>query len=120
MRMGQQFHASSGNGTFSPERMRKFLAGILDAGVIFITDDGFLAGLAAPELSSDWIVAHEVLWWSEGRCGAKLRKAFEAWASETGCDEVQFSHPAANATVGAILERAGYEPATKVWRKPCA
>lgn len=95
-----------------------FFRQVLAIGVVLIGSDGFLAGFALPEPSnSGHRVAHEAFWWSEGRDGLRLRKKFEQWAAAEGCCEVQFSHPEGERTVEKILTRAGYEPATRVWRK---
>lgn len=100
---------------------RAFFEWAMCTGVVFIADDGFLVGAAVPEASNDeYKVAHELFWWSEGLSGQRMRRAFEAWAVDNGCQEIQFSHPAAEIMVGRLLDRAGYEPATVVWRKKCA
>ncbi len=95
-----------------------FFRQVLAMGVVLISSDGFLAGFALPEITNrSHRVAHEILWWSERRDGQRLRRQFEQWAAAQGCCEVQFSHPEGERTVGKILTRAGYGPATRVLRK---
>lgn len=120
--MGRRFHeAKQKRYPFRADSTEAFFSKMLSVGIVFIAEDGFLVGFAAGEPSNGrYVVAHEVFWWSEGRSGIRLRKAFEQWAKEMGCDEVQFSHPEGESVVSRLLERAGYAPATQVWRKPCA
>ena len=119
--MGERFHAVKQNRyPFDPSSTATFFSRMIAGGVVFMTEGGFLAGMIGPEPSNArYLVAHEAFWWSEDRSGLRLRKAFEEWAKKNGCSEVQFSHPEGEEVVGRILERAGYEPATRVWRKSC-
>lgn len=117
--MGRKFHDAKQNKyPFCAESTARFFEGMISAGVVFIAEDGFLAGAIAPEPSNNaYKVAHEAFWWSEGRSGFRLRKAFEEWAKAQGCSEVQFSHPDRETIVGRLLKKVGYRPATLTWSK---
>ena len=118
--MMQRFHkAKDPRFDFHAPSAAAFIEGIMISGVVFMTDAGFIAGVKAPAATNAaYITAHEIGWWAEDRSGWKLREAFEEWASD--CDAIEFSHPENEKTVGAMLDRAGYVPATTVWRKICA
>lgn len=120
--MGRRFHeAKQDDYEFVAEDTARFFAGVIEGGVCFIAEDGFLAGAIAPAPSNaSYLTAYELFWWSEGRSGVRLRRAFESWAQEHGAADVKFSHPEGEETVARIMDRAGYEPSEKVWRRKCA
>lgn len=119
--MAARFHeAKQDRYSFEPDDCKHFLAGLIAApnAAVFIAPQGFICGawMGAPT-NAGHRTAYEVLWWSEGRDGLRLRREFENWAREQGCVEVNFSHPVAETTVNRLLLRAGYEPETAALRK---
>jgi len=117
--MAREFHETYGRGhPFDAASAAQFIGNALQRGCVLFSDDSFLIGFLMPDPANfGVIVAHEVFWWSAEGKGRDLRETFEAWAKASGASEVQFSHPWEAKPVGKMLEKAGYEPAVKVWRK---
>lgn len=116
--MARAFHKAHGNSAFDPETTRAFIANALERGCVLFSEGSFLIGFLAPDPGQfGSLVAHEAFWWSSEGKGRDLREAFEAWGRSMGATEIQFSHPWEAKRVGDMLRRAGYVPATKVWRK---
>lgn len=116
--MAKRFHAAKEpRMPFNERAMGQTFRSYMEHGVVFITGGGFLMGVDAPSVSNaDYRTAFEVLWWAEDGSGRELRKAFEWWGKSMGCADVEFSHPWGEPLDG-MMDRAGYSPATKVWRK---
>ena len=119
--MARRFHMAKQAGLeFVADDAAASFEWAVNSGVVYIASDGFIAGIIA---SDPWDqsrrVCHELFWWSEGRDGMKLKKKLEEWACDSGCAEVQFSHPASEKTVGKIMKRSGYTEKTTVWSKLC-
>lgn len=56
---------------------------VLDVGVIFIHEGGFIAGSISPLFfAPDIRVATELAWWAPGGGGEALKVAFEEWAKD--------------------------------------
>ncbi len=88
------------------------------AGVIFMTEDGFIAGMVTPApQNNSWIMAFEIYWWSKGRSGLRLKRAFEGWALNMGANEIKFSHPVEETRVAGILEKSGHVPTEMIYGK---
>ncbi len=79
---------------------------------IFISDSGAIGGVKAPHPFnySHWM-AQELFWWSEGKGGLGLLRAFEEWAGRT-CHSVRMITLEAvePERVGRIYEKQGYVP----------
>ena len=118
--MGERFHKAHQDAyPFSGDLTEGFFGRIIAAGAVFITARGFLAGMCAEEPSGAYRIAHELFWWAEDGSGAALLKAFEDWAAEQGCHEVNLSHPYGS-RAEVVMKRNGYAPKTLTWSKPCA
>jgi hypothetical protein len=116
--MARAFSAAHGEDGIDESLTASFVANAIQSGCVLVSEGSFLIGFLAPDPSKGTsLVAHEAFWWSSTGKGQDLREAFEVWAKENGASEVQFSHPWRAERVGRMLEQAGYEPATKVWRK---
>jgi len=120
--MAREFHALHGQDhEFDADSAQSFIFNALQRGCVLFSEGSFLIGFLAPDPANFGVlVAHEAFWWSSEGKGTELREAFEMWARwarQAGAREVQFSHPWEAKRVGKILQKAGYEPATKVWRK---
>jgi len=92
-------------------------------GVVFLTEDALLAGGVFPALLNPRVLqANELLWWSEGRGGAVVRRAFEQWAREMGAHAVYLASTETmrGPAVGRLLGRSGYELAETTYRKVVA
>lgn len=117
--MARAFHEAHGQDfEFSDESVEKFVAVSIQNGCVLFSERSFFIGFIAPDPANfGRLVAHEAFWWSEEGKGTELRETFEEWAAAMGAVEIQFSHPWDAKRVGKMLQQAGYEPATKVWRK---
>lgn len=85
------------------------LAGLLvdSAGVVLVSDGGFIAGRVAETFINLDRVAFEMGWFAEDRSGLRLLRAFEAWAKSRGAAMIAMSCNGGAAR--RILERSGYE-----------
>lgn len=121
VRMGEAFHAAKQDRYgFQAIDCEAFFKGLIASpnAAVFVASDGFICGATATApTNSTYKTAFELFWWSEGRSGIRLRRAFEKWAMQQGCEEVVFSYPANEAVVGSMLERSGYELETLAVRK---
>jgi hypothetical protein len=117
--MARDFHEKYGEAhDFIEEDAAAFIAASMERGCVLASEASFLIGIVAPDPANFGVlIGHEVFWWSSEGKGTELREAFEEWTKAMGANEVQFSHPWTARRVGAMLKKAGYEPATKVWRK---
>lgn len=115
--MGRKFHAYSQwvqYAEYCPHRTAQMLQGLIesDEGFAAVKHDGLICGcLAAMPYLKDFIVAHEMFWWSASN-GMDLLRMFEAWAQEKGASAIAVSHAVARR--GKALERVfvrnGYTP----------
>ena len=110
--LGRAFQAYSPyrNLPFDDEAFGEFCAGVMEAGVIFLSEDGFLGGLLNPMyFNPSVIMAVELFWWA-GSTGRQLRQAFEEWAQENGAQGCQFTGLAdeREPTIRKVFARAGY------------
>lgn len=105
--MGWRFHDSvQPEWPWHEAGFRAFLSQLIDAGHVTISDTGFMAGFKAPHpLNPEWIVAHEILWWSEDRSGRHHFDAFREWASDA--HEIKWSCRADNARVQRFYRSFG-------------
>lgn len=89
-------------------------------GVVLLTDTALLAGVLSPALLNPNVSqATELLWWSDGRDGGAVRRAFEEWARARGAQAVYLAttETMRGAAVGRLLARGGYVLAETTYRK---
>lgn len=92
--MAEQFIASSPYANAGTQRkdLEQMGVHILQNGVVFIHDKGFIAGILSPIYFAPHIqVATELAWWSPTGGGQELRYAFEKWARDIGAKGVTVS-----------------------------
>lgn len=85
-----------------------------DAGVVFVSSGGFIAGEIMQTLISPKRVAFEHGWFADDKSGVLLLEAFEGWAYEQGAELVKIS-AASGAARG--LRARGYRLAEQAWVK---
>jgi len=112
--MGRRHHEGSRlPGEFDPIALERFAAGILDRGVIFVSQDGVIAGVLSPAYAApSHIMAVELFWSAEDGHGRELLCAFEAWAKDNDADEVRMTAVVGHrgGAVGRLLQARGYTP----------
>ena len=122
LKMGRKFwergpYSGRDCGAYVEDDMRQTFLNIMQepTAAVFLTDTAMIGGLLSPLFfNKTHIVAHELFWWSEkgSRDGARVRKAFEAWAELSGAAEVLMTCLADDDEnrMRSILERRhGYE-----------
>ncbi|AWX94005.1 hypothetical protein DPM13_16430 [Paracoccus mutanolyticus] len=64
------------------------VAGLIadDAGIVLVSDGGFIAGALRPTIISPQLIAQEMGWYARDGSGLRLLRAFEAWARQRGAD----------------------------------
>lgn len=99
-----------------------FAAGMIDSGVIFLSDEGMIGAVRCPlYFNPAVIVAAEVFWFAPKE-GQALKAAFEQWAVEIGAYAIQYSaivddHAKA---VDRIYRRSGCVPIETAYFKRIA
>lgn len=91
------------------------VAGLIadDAGIVLVSDGGFIAGALRPTIISPQLIAQEMGWYARDGSGLRLLRAFEAWARQRGAALVQLS----TGVDGPDLTRRGYRRAEQAWVK---
>jgi hypothetical protein len=119
--LGAAFHAYSPyrDIPFDPEGFRGSASRLIEAGAIFLSEDGMLGGLLVPLYFNPAVIMGAELFWWAGKTGRGLREAFEAWAKEAGAHGVQFSGLTDQRaeTIHKVFARAGYQPAETAFFK---
>jgi GNAT superfamily N-acetyltransferase len=88
-----------------------FCRGLLEVGVIFLSDDGLIAGCLSPFYFNPSVVMAAELFWFARSDGRALRQALEDWAKDQGCVALTCSGLAneREATIRRLYGRAGYD-----------
>jgi len=76
--------------------------------VVLCTGTGAIVGVKIDDPCRDWTVLVETAWYSEGRDGLRLLRAFEQRGRDMEVDEVRMTTLAVNSGVSPVLERLGY------------
>lgn len=89
----------------------EFVLKLLDQGVIFLSDDGMIAGCLSPFYFNPSVVMAAELFWFARSEGRALRQALEDWAKEQGCVALTCSGLAneREPTIRRLYGRAGYD-----------
>lgn len=93
------------------------VAWIIEDGVGFISDKGFIGGVIVDDLIRDWTILQELGWYSEDRSGMKLLDAFIEAGKDLGVDEVRVCTLETSSPIaGRILQRKGFAPLEQSYR----
>lgn len=116
LEMGRKFHESvQPEWPWSAEGFSDTMDSLIHNGFVAMTARGFISGLIAPmPLNPDWLVAHEILWWSEDGKGWPLMRAFREWAETNDADEIKWSCRSTNERVQRFYSRFS-EPCETVY-----
>jgi len=95
-----------------PAKLKSYLRGLIvsNYGVVLRTDTGAITGVLVSDPVRDWNVLVETAWYTRGRDGLKLLRAFEKKGKRWGVDEIRMTTLEANQQAGRILSRRGYKP----------
>lgn len=122
--LGMEFHAYSPWSQFPADRdhMADFMTGIIEHGVLFLSEDGFIGGVLNPLYFNRNIVTLAEMFWYAGKHGTALRETFEAWGREHGVVGFNFSGIADEhaAAIARVFRRAGYHPVETAFFKRIA
>lgn len=91
----------------------EFASGMIEKGVIFLSDDGMIGGVIAPFYFNPAVtMAAELFWWARSG-GQELRQALEVWGREQGCQALTCSGLTGDRepAIRRVYARAGYYPA---------
>jgi len=93
------------------------LRGLIERGVIFMTDVGAIGGaIVNPWYSKTWKIAVTWFWWSDDGNGARLLRAFERWGIENGADQITMTGRR-DEMAHRVLSRMGYEATETAYGK---
>ena len=97
MPLAKRFYdANKPNWPWRAEDMRATIEAleISPYGYVASTGNGFLLGQISPNpFARDWLIASEMLWWSEDGNGLRLARGFRKWARDMGASEIYWSCP---------------------------
>lgn len=99
---------------YDPHSMVQTFEAMIDGDqfALFIGESGSIGGMIAPHpFNYEQKFVDELFWWSEGREGLRLLKAFEDWAASQGAMVRMTALEAVEPDrVGKLFERRGYAP----------
>lgn len=90
-----------------------FVGGLIDGGIILLSDDGMIGGLLTPFFFNPaYMIGAELFWFARSE-GRELRAAFEAWAIDRGAACITCAGLANDReqAIRRIYTAAGYVPA---------
>ncbi len=101
----------------NPVKTMNMVAWIIEDGVGFISDRGFIGGVVVEDLIRDWTVLQEFGWYSEDKSGIKLLDAFIEATHALKVDEVRVCVLETSSPIaGRILQRKGFAPLETSYR----
>ena len=100
-----------------PDKTEEMVLHLILNGIVFVSDNGFIGGMAVPDLFRNRTYLQELGWYATDRSGYYLLKKFIAEAKNFDIDEIRMctletSPPEAT----ALLERIGFEPVEHSYR----
>ena len=112
MELMQRFNSKHYSVPICLDRLEEFTSRLLDmdTGVVLRTDKGLIAGTLVLDPVRNWSALVELAWYSEGRDGIKLLRAFEERGRVYEADEIRMSHLHSYPRSGELLGRLGYTP----------
>lgn len=120
--LAERFHAQSiwSNIPFDKDTARLTVTNTIEnqAGVIFLSKDGFIGAVLAPLLfNASHAIAYELFWFA-GSTGQQLIKAYEQWADDNQAMPLMVCLEDENTeTLSKYYKRRGYEPAERYFVK---
>jgi len=92
------------------DKLKRWFEFVVNNGVIYHTEAGFIAGFPVEDPVRDWTALVENAWYAEDRSGIRLLRAFIEHGREIGCDEVRMTTlNTTPAGVITLLNRMGFE-----------
>lgn len=100
-----------------PDKTEDMILHLILNGIVFVSDKGFIGGMAVPDLFRSRTYLQELGWYAKDRSGYYLLKRFIAEAKEFDIDEIRMctletSPPEAT----RLLERVGFVPVERSYR----
>lgn len=93
------------------------VAWIIEDGVGFVSDGGFIGGIVLNDLIRDWTLLQEFGWYAEDKSGIALLQAFIDAGRDLQVDEVRVcTLSTSSAIAGRILQRKGFAPLETSYR----
>ena len=90
---------------------------IIEDGIGFVSECGFIGGVIVVDLIRDWTVLQEMGWYSTDRSGIKLLDAFVRAGLDRTVDEVRVCTLETSSPIaGRILQRKGFAPLETSYR----
>ena len=101
----------------NPVKTMNMVAWIIEDGVGFLSERGFIGGVIVDDFIRNWTILQELGWYSEDRSGIKLLEAFIAAGKCLGVDEVRVcTLETSSVMAGRILQRKGFAPLETSYR----
>lgn len=107
--MAESFHAGYCDGQLDLIRAVDLIDHILDNGISFRSDNGFIGGVVMPHPFTGHSVLVELAWWSQDKLGIKLLNTFIQAGKDIGVHEIRMSTMGTSSdTAAKIIQRKGF------------
>ena len=107
--MANSFHYSYCEGTLDTHRAHELICKILNEGISFRSDNGFIGGIVMPHPFTGHSVLVELAWWSRDKSGIKLLDTFIQAGKDEDVHEIRMSTMGtSSATADKIIQRKGF------------
>jgi hypothetical protein len=107
--MAETFHAGYCDGQLDLDRASSLIDSILDDGVSFRTDNGFIGGVVVPHPFTGHPVLVELAWWSTDKTGIQLLNTFIQAGKDLNVKEIRMSTMGTSSKIAAkIIQRKGF------------
>ncbi len=104
--LGRKNHEAVNASPYDPDAARAFVAHVIEAGAVFLSDGGMIGGLVSPFWAAPLdLQAWEMFWFAEDGSGLALLAAFRDWAHAQGA-VVRFT----TKRESRAFERLGFTP----------
>lgn len=113
----ERFNAKYYDVELDPDKTEDAIVQLILHGIVFVSDNGFIGGVIAPDIFRDWTYLQELGWFSTDSSGYRLLNAFIKDARDRGIDEIRMctletSDPIAE----KILLKKGFSPIERSFR----
>jgi len=90
---------------------------VIEEGISFVSDAGFIGGMIVEDLFRDWTVLQEFGWYAEDNSGRALLRAFVKAGRENSVDDIRICTLATSSEfVGGLLQQEGFAPLETSYR----
>lgn len=109
LQMAKSFHAGYCDGQLHLASAIDLICKILNEGISFRSDNGFIGGIIMPHPFTGHSVLVELAWWSQDKSGIKLLDTFIQAGKDEDVHEIRMSTMGTSSdTAAKIIQRKGF------------